>query len=79
MKKLNGYVLKVSTKLSRCKDGKNASKKLLELIWVDTDKSVDSAHKKIRSRLCQGIQDKKAKQYLKSLTCFSVVLGIATT
>ena len=31
---------------------KNAGKKLLELIWVDTDKSVDPAHKTIRSRLC---------------------------
>ena len=26
--------------------------KPLDLIWVDTDKSVDPAHKKIRSRLC---------------------------
>ena len=26
--------------------------KLLDHIWVDTDKSVDTAHKKIRSRLC---------------------------
>ena len=26
--------------------------KLLDLIWVDTDKSVDPAHRKIRSRLC---------------------------
>ena len=32
-----------------CRD---AGKKLLDLIWVDTDKSVDPAHKKIRSRLC---------------------------
>ena len=29
-----------------------AGKKLLDLIWVDTDKSVDPAHRKIRSRLC---------------------------
>ena len=35
--------------MQQCKD---ASKKLLELIWVDTDRSVDPAHKKIRSRLC---------------------------
>ena len=26
--------------------------RLLDLIWVDTDKSVDPTHKKIRSRLC---------------------------
>ena len=31
---------------------KEADKKLLDLIWVDTDKSVDPAHKKIRLRLC---------------------------
>ena len=29
-----------------------AGKKLVDLISVDTDKSVDPAHKKIRSRLC---------------------------
>ena len=32
-------------------DCKDAGKKLLELIGVDTDKSVDPAHKKLRSRL----------------------------
>ena len=32
-----------------CKD---VGMRLLDLIWVDTDKSVDPAHKKIRSRLC---------------------------
>ena len=31
---------------------KEAGKKPLNLICVDTDKSVDPAHKKIRSRLC---------------------------
>ena len=41
LKRLNGYIL--------CKD---AGKKPLDLIWVDTDKSVDPAHKKIRPRLC---------------------------
>ena len=35
-------------------DCKDAGKKLLELIWVDTDKSVDPGHKTIRSRLCAG-------------------------
>ena len=33
-------------------DCKDAGKKLLELIWVDTDKSVDPTRKKIRSTLC---------------------------
>ena len=55
-------------------DCRDAGKELLELIWVDTDKSVDPAHKKIRSRLC-----KEARQNSKSLTCFSVVLCNATT
>ena len=32
-----------------CKD---AGMKPLDLIWVDTDTSVDPTHKKIRSRLC---------------------------
>ena len=31
---------------------KGAGQKLLELIWVDTDKTVDPAQKKLRSRLC---------------------------
>ena len=35
--------------MQECKD---ASKKLLELIRVDADNSVDLAHKKIRLRLC---------------------------
>ena len=33
-------------------DCKDAGKELLELIWLDTDKSVDPAHKKIGLRLC---------------------------
>ena len=35
--------------MRECKD---AVKKLVDLIWVDTDKSVDPTRKKIRSRLC---------------------------
>ena len=31
---------------------KGADKKLMELIWVDTDKSVNPARKTFRSRLC---------------------------
>ena len=60
-------------------DCKDAGEKLLALIWVDTDKSVDPAHSEIRSRLCQGIQDEEARQDSKSFVCFSVVLGNATT
>ena len=37
--------------MQECED---AGKKLLELIWVDTDKSVDPAHQEIRSRLRAG-------------------------
>ena len=33
-------------------DWRDAGKTLLQFIWVDTDKSVDPAHKQIRSRLC---------------------------
>ena len=35
--------------MQECRD---AGMKPLDLIWVDTDKSVDPAHKKIRSKLC---------------------------
>ena len=33
-------------------DSKDAGKKQLEVIWVDTDKCVDPVHKNIRTRLC---------------------------
>ena len=36
--------------MPECKD---AGMKPLDLIWVDTDKSVDPPRKKIRSRLCE--------------------------
>ena len=39
----------------------DSGQKLLDPIWVDTDKSVDSAHKKIRSRLCAR-EHKRKKQ-----------------
>ena len=52
VKRFNGNIQKVSTKLSRFKIVKDAGKKLLELTWVDTDKSVDPAHKNFRSRDC---------------------------
>ena len=35
--------------MQECRD---ARMKPLDLIWVDTDKSVDSTRKKIRSSLC---------------------------
>ena len=71
-------ILKVSTKLSRCKTVKMHARSC----WIRsgwTDKSVDPAHKKIRSRLWQGIQDEEARHDSKSLSCFSVVLSNATT
>ena len=41
---------------------KDAGTKLLDLIWVDTDKSVDPAHKKMRWRFCAGeYKTKKGK------------------
>ena len=43
--------------MPECKD---SSKKLLELIWEATDKSVDPAHKKIRSRPC--VREYKTKK-----------------
>ena len=43
--------------MQECKD---ADKKPLDLIWVDTDKSVDPAHKKTRSRMCKRVQDEEA-------------------
>ena len=41
-----------------CKD---AGIRPLDLIWVDTDKSVDPAHKKSRSRLCKRLQNEEAR------------------
>ena len=79
MKILNRYILKVSTKLSRCKIV-NAGTKLLELIWVNTDKSVESnSQEHLIETVCQGIQDEEARQDSKNFTCFSVVLCNATT
>ena len=64
VKRLNGYILKVSTK-SSMNDCKDAGKRLLELIWVETDKSVDPAQKKIRSRLCAKECKTKMRGYIK--------------
>ena len=49
MKRLTGYILNELVPLQECSD---AGMKPLDLIWVDTDKSVDPTRKKIRSRLC---------------------------
>ena len=44
--------------MRECRD---AGMKLLDLIWVDTDKSVDPTRKNIRSRLC-ATEHKTKKQ-----------------
>ena len=63
--------------MRECKD---ADMRLLDLIWVDTDKSVDPAHKKIRSRLCaREYQTKKQGKIQRALPTFSVVLCNATS
>ena len=59
-------------------DCKDAGEKLLELIWVDADKSVDPAHKKILSRLCAREYTTKQGN-IQSLTSFSVVLWNVTS
>ena len=46
--------------MRECKD---AGMKPVVLIWVDTDKSVDATHRKIRSRLCA--RDYKTKKQCK--------------
>ena len=43
---------------------KDASKKLLDLMWVDTDKSAEPAHKIIRSRLCAREYETKKQSYI---------------
>ena len=53
-----------------CKD---AGKKPLDLIWVDTDKSVDPARKKIRSRLCaKENKTKKQGKIQRALSAFQL-------
>ena len=63
--------------MQECKD---AGVRPLDLIWVDTDKSVDPAHKKIRSRLCaREYETKKQGKIQRTLHPFSVVLCNATS
>ena len=57
--------------VQECKD---AGMKQLDLMWVDTDKSVDPTRKKIRSWLCSRVQEQEAWQDSKSFSGFSVVL-----
>ena len=52
VKRLTGYIPKVSTRLFQCNECKDAGIKPLDLTWVDTDKSVDPTRKKIRPGLC---------------------------
>ena len=52
-------------------DCTDAGKKLWDLIWVDTDKCVDPAHKKLD-------RDEETRQNSNNLTCFSVFLCNAT-
>ena len=61
------------------RDCKDAPKKLLVLIWVDTDKSGSRAQENSIETVCQGIQNEEAMQDSKSSTRFSVVLCNATS
>ena len=47
-KRLHGNTLKVSTKSFPKQECKDAGERLLDLTWVDTDKSVDPLHKNFR-------------------------------
>ena len=62
--------------MQECED---ASKKLLDLIQVDTDKSVTPQPGNSIETVCQGIQDEEVRQSSKNVTCFSVVLCNATS
>ena len=62
--------------MQECKD---AGTKPLDLIWVDTDKSVAPTRKKIRSRLCaRGYETKKQGKFQRDLFD-SIVLCNATS
>ena len=52
--------------MQECND---AGMKPLDLILVDTDKSVDPTHKKIRSRLCAKEYKTKFKEFCLLLSC----------
>ena len=50
--------------MQECED---AGVKPLDLIWVDTDKSVDPTHKKTRSKLCAREYKTKKQPRLRGL------------
>ena len=52
MKRLTGVHSEGVYEIVPMQECKDADMTPLDLIWVDTGKSVDPAHKKIRSRLC---------------------------
>ena len=63
--------------MQECED---AGKKLLDLIWVDTNRSVCTPSlKNSIEPVCQEMQVEEAKQNSKGLTCFPVVLCNATS
>ena len=63
--------------MQECRD---AGRNPLDLIWVDTDKSVDLTRKKIRSRLVgREYKTKKQGKDSTSSTCFPIVLCNATS
>ena len=79
LEEIDLVLLKVTTELSRCKSAKMQARSCLELIWLDTDNSVDHRSQEISiETVCQGIQDEEARPDSKNLTCFSVVLCNAT-
>ena len=69
VKRLIGYIPKVSTRLFQSKSAKMTGTKPLDLISVDTDKSVDPIRKKIRSRLCAREYKTKKGKIQRALNC----------
>ena len=62
--------------MQECRD---AGMKPLDLIWVDTDKSVDPTRKKIQSSLCAREYKTKKQGKIQRATSFSIVLCNATS
>ena len=71
------YILKVLYEIVPMRECRDAAMKLLDLIWVDTDGSVDPTRKKIRSRLCareyKTKKQGKIQRALPASQLFSVV------
>ena len=56
--------------MQECRD---AGKKLLDLIWVETDKSVDHTHNTVRSKLCaREYNTKKQGMIQRALLAFQL-------